>query len=131
MNILIIDDSDDDILLTQMILKKIGKKITVESALSGEAGLALLRSGSFRPSLILLDMKMPGMDGLAFLRAVRADERFSPIPVVIVTHSDLESDKETSYANGASGFLCKSIDLDRFAEDLQRVLNQRLGEIPD
>ncbi len=116
--ILIIDDSEDDILLTQMALSKLGRKIKVESALGGEEGLAALRDGSALPAMILLDLKMPRMGGLDILRAIRKDERLCRIPVIIITHSDLESDKEASYKAGATGFLAKSIDLDRFTKDI-------------
>lgn len=122
--IMIIDDSEDDVLLTQMVLTKIGKNIKIETALSGEAGLASLRSKGTPPSLVLLDLKMPGMDGLNVLCAIRADERLRSIPVIIVTHSDLESDKGTCYKNGANSFLSKSVDLDQFKENLRKELER-------
>jgi CheY-like chemotaxis protein len=124
MKILIIDDSEDDVLLTQMVLAKISKDIKVETALSGEAGLALLRRKDVPPSLILLDLKMPGMDGLNVLCAIRADERLRPIPVIIVTHSDLESDKDACGKNGANSFLSKSVDLDLFMKNMRSELER-------
>jgi two-component system response regulator len=122
--ILVIDDSEDDILLTQMVLKKIRGDIEVEAALSGAAGLAFLRGGEALPALILLDLKIPGMDGLHILRAIRADERLCRISVVVLTHSDLESDKEASFTSGASGFLNKSVDLNQFAEEIRKELER-------
>src|SRR5574337_2008630 len=86
--VLIVDDSEDDILLTQMVLSKMGLKIRTEAVLSGEQGLTRLRDGAPLPSLILLDLKMPRMDGLHVLRAIRNDERLRCIPVIVVTHSD-------------------------------------------
>jgi two-component system response regulator len=124
MKILIIDDSEDDILLTQMVLKKIRGDIKVEAALSGAAGLAFLRGAEALPKLILLDLKIPGMDGLNILRSIRADDRFCRIPVVVLTHSDLESDKEASYKNGANSFLNKSVDLDQFTEKIRNELER-------
>ena len=122
--ILIIDDSEDDILLTKMVLTKIRGKIRVETALSGEAGLAALRAGSTLPVMILLDLKMPRMGGLDVLHAIRADERLCRIPVIIATHSDLESDKEASYKSGANSFLNKSVDLDLFAMHIRNELEK-------
>ena len=122
--ILIIDDSEDDILLTKMVLSKLGREIRTESALSGETGLAALRDGRALPVVVLLDLKMPGMDGLDVLRAIRADGRFCRIPVVIVTHSDLESDKEASFKNGANSFLNKSVDLDQFTKHIRNELEK-------
>src|SRR5512141_2303860 len=123
-SILIIDDSEDDILLTQMVMRKIRGTIKVEAASSGEAGLALLRGGNSLPSLVLIDLKMPGMDGLNTLRAIRADERLRRIPVVVLTHSDLESDREASYREGANSFLNKSVNLDQFTEKLRDELEK-------
>jgi two-component system response regulator len=125
--ILIIDDSEDDILLTKRVLVKIGRTIKTDTALSGDAGLALLRRGAVLPSLILLDLKMPKLDGIEVLRKIRDDERLRSIPVVIITHSDLESDREASYKAGANSFLHKSVDIDRFQKDLEHVLNEWMG----
>ncbi len=122
--VFIIDDSEDDILLTKMVLAKRGRNVRTTSALSGEEALAALRGGNALPSLILLDLKMPRMDGLDVLRAIRADDRLRPIPVVVVTHSDLESDREASFQSGANAYLNKSVDLDQFAEDILRELRQ-------
>jgi two-component system response regulator len=122
--ILIIDDSEDDILLTQMVLVKIRAKIKVDAARDGEEGLALLRSGAEFPALILLDLKMPRMGGLDVLRDIRADERLCRIPVIIITHSDLESDIEESYRSGANSFLNKSVDLDQFTKNVRNELEK-------
>ena len=122
--ILVIDDSEDDVLLTQMVLRKIRGDIEVEAALSGPAGLAFLRGADSLPSLILLDLKMPGMDGLNILHEIRADERLCRIPVVVLTHSDLESDREASYENGANSFLNKSVDLNQFTEKIRNELKR-------
>jgi two-component system response regulator len=122
--ILIIDDSEDDILLTKMVLTKIRGKIKVDAARDGEEGLAILRSGTEFPALILLDLKMPRMGGLDVLHAIRADVRLCRIPVIIVTHSDLESDKEASYESGANSFLNKSVDLDQFTKQIRNELEK-------
>ena len=122
--ILIIDDSEDDVLLTKMVLSKLGWSIRTEFALSGEEGLAFLRDGTELPALVLLDLKMPGMDGIDVLRAIRADDRLCPVPVVVVTHSDLESDKEASYKNGANGYLNKSVDLGQFTQNIRSELEK-------
>jgi two-component system response regulator len=122
--VLIIDDSEDDVLLTKMVLSKLGQKIRAESASSGEEGLVFLRDGTELPALVLLDLKMPGMDGIDVLRAIRADDRLCPIPVIIVTHSDLESDREASYQSGANSFLNKSVDLGQFTQNIRSELEK-------
>jgi len=125
--ILIIDDSEDDVLLTKLALSKTGRNFRTEVALSGEAGLALIRGGKTPPKLILLDLKMPRMDGIEVLRKIREDESLSSIPVVIVTHSDLVSDEQASDKAGADSFLRKATDLDQFKKDIERILDRWLG----
>ncbi len=121
--VLIIDDSEDEILMTKFILAKINQKIRTHTALSGEAGLALLEGLTALPSLILLDLKMPKLDGLEVLRKMRNDERFRRIPVVIFTHSNLASDKQLAVMAGAYSFLHKSTDLNQFRKDLERIIS--------
>jgi len=124
--VLIIDDNEDDVLLTKMVLSKIGKDIRTESAPSGEDGMAMLRDGRPIPALILLDMKMTGMSGLEVLRLIREDPGLGHIPVMMVTHSELESDRAASLAAGANGFFHKAIDMDEFRKDMERILERWL-----
>lgn len=125
--ILIINDNEDDVLLTKEALSKTGRDFKTEVAMSGETGLALIREEKTLPKLILLDLKMPGMDGIEVLRKIRNDESLSSIPVVIVTNSDLESDKQTSIKAGADSFLHKATDFNHFKKDIERVLDRWLG----
>jgi CheY-like chemotaxis protein len=126
-SILIIDDNADDILLTQRALMKIDGKIRIETATSGVAGLAMLRDGRQLPALILLDMKMTGMSGLDVLRAIRGDRRLGQIPVMMVTHSELEADRTASLESGANGFFHKDIDLDEFKKGMECLLERWVG----
>jgi two-component system, response regulator len=126
LTVLIIDDSDDEILMTKFILTKISRKIRTYEALSGEAGLALLHGLAAPPSLILLDLKMPKQDGIEVLRKMQGDEHFRGIPVVIFTHSKLESDEQLAVKAGAYSFLHKSTDLDQYKKDLERILERWL-----
>jgi two-component system alkaline phosphatase synthesis response regulator PhoP len=87
----------------------------------------MLRDGRPIPALILLDMKMTGMDGLEVLRGIRGDRDLRHIPVLMVTHSELESDRAASLAAGANGFFQKAIDMDEFRKDMERILERWLG----
>ena len=122
--ILIIDDNPDDVEITQIILARIDPEVRVDTAPRGEVALELLRSGKALPSLILLDLKMPGMSGFDALRKIRADERMKHIPVVIVTSSSLESDEKEGYEAGADGFLHKAFDIEQFGIDIKSVLER-------
>ncbi len=79
------------------------------------------------PAAILLDLKMPGMDGVEVLRAIRSDEHLRGIVVIVVTHSDLASDREAALKAGANSFLPKSVDLDHFARDIKLELDRWMG----
>lgn len=124
--ILIIDDNPNDIYLAKRALSKAGFEVEVEAVMHGEAALELLRNEDDLPSLILLDLNMPGMSGIDTLRQIRADCRVSNITVIIATNSPLESDKNESYAAGADDFLNKAFDMDRFGRDIKSVLERWL-----
>lgn len=123
--ILIIDDSPTDIELTTIAIEETGREIPVSSAPDGKSALALLRNGMM-PSLVLLDLKMPGMSGIEVLRAIRAEDRLRELPVVVFTSSSLESDREDALAAGASDYLEKSLSLQQISKDLASVLNRWL-----
>ena len=125
--ILIIDDNPDDVEISRLVLEDLGRKEKVEAAGSGGEALRRLRNGMERPALILLDLKMPGMSGIDFLREIRADVRFRSIPVIVVTSSSLESDREESNVAGADSFLYKAIDLDAFGSSLNPLLHRFLS----
>lgn len=129
--VLIIDDNQDDILITKKVFSKIAPDISTESALSGEAGLALLKCEKILPTLILLDLKMPGMGGLDALRKMRSDERLRNIPVIVVTSSTLDSDEQEAYAAGADSFVNKAFDIEQFSSDMTRILRRYLPNSPD
>ncbi len=120
--IFIVDDNPDDIEITRVVLTDLGRKEELKSARSGEAALELLRSNEIFPSLILLDLKTPGMSGIDTLRQIRADARLKDIPVIIATSSTFRLDEEAAYEAGADAFLYKSLDMDDFGRDLSSLL---------
>lgn len=126
--ILIVDDNPDDIEITRRILSRMGREVKVESAPRGEAALERLRNGAELPSLILLDLKMPGMGGFDVLRHIRADGRLKHVPVAVVTSSALEADKKEAYAAGADSFLHKAFDIDQFGRDIKHLLERFLRD---
>ena len=124
--IFIIDDSPTDIELTTIALEATGREIVMRFATDGKSALAMLRNGLGVPALILLDLKMPGMDGIEVLREIRADDRLRDLPVVVVTSSALESDRADAFAAGASGYIQKPLALDQFGKDLESVVQRWL-----
>ena len=80
-----------------------------------------------RPSLVLLDLNMPQLDGLGVLDAIRADASLHDIPVVMLTTSREQSDIQACYQRGANGYLVKPPDLSVFADTLKATLAFWLG----
>lgn len=122
--IMIVDDNPDDIEIARIALSKTGREIKVKTASRGEIALELLQEEDELPSLILLDLKMPGMSGINTLCQIRLDARFKAIPVVIVTSSTLESDEKQAYAAGADNFIHKAFDIEQFTNDIKNLLER-------
>jgi two-component system response regulator len=116
--ILLVEDNPDDVLLTVRAFAKnrIGNELVV--ATDGEQALRHLLptdgAEPLRPALVLLDIKLPRIDGLEVLRRVRDDERTRLLPVVVLTTSNEERDIVAGYRLGANGFVRKPVVFDEF-----------------
>jgi two-component system response regulator len=124
--ILIVDDSSAEIELAIIAIEATGRELSVCTAADGRSALAILRNEDELPTLILLDLKMPNMDGIEVLHEIRADDRLRDIPVVVVTSSSLESDRTKAAAAGANYYLLKPWSLDQFSRDLDSILHRWL-----
>lgn len=121
--ILLVEDNPDHELLTLRALKKNNIKSEVVVARDGLEALDYLFGEGFysgrdpkaTPALILLDLKLPKVDGLEVLRRLRADARTKLIPVVILTSSDEERDLVDGYGLGANSYIVKPVDFNQFA----------------
>lgn len=122
--ILLVEDNPDDEALTLRALKKNNIRNKVVVAHDGSEALDFLfctgvyadRDPKDLPQVILLDLKLPKVDGLEVLRRIRADERTSLLPVVILTSSKEEQDMVQSYKNGANSYVRKPVDFNQFVE---------------
>ena len=123
--ILLVEDNPDDEALTLRALKKnnILNKMTV--AHDGQQALDYFfgegASTNPLPSLVLLDLKLPKIDGLEVLRRMRADQRTCMQPVVILTSSNEEQDIVTGYRLGANSYICKPVDFSQFMEAIKQL----------
>lgn len=116
--ILLVEDNSDDELLTIRALRNNHIANEVAVARDGAEALDYLFGPSRRPvpHMILLDLKLPKVDGLEVLRRVRADPRTRLVPVIILTSSDEEGDLVNGYSLGANSYVRKPVEFDRFVE---------------
>jgi two-component system response regulator len=127
--ILLVDDSPEDVELTVLALRRNKLSNDIHIAEDGAEALDFLfcrgpykdRSFSHPPKLVLLDLKLPKVDGLEVLKAVRSDERTKAIPVVILTSSKEQRDLIDGYNLGVSAYIQKPVDFDQFAETIKQV----------
>jgi two-component system cell cycle response regulator DivK len=116
--ILIIEDNDKNLKLVRDVLQFNGYE-TAE-AMTAEDGLVLARSQ--QPALILMDIQLPGMDGFAALRQLRADPITKSTPVIAVTASAMERDRQKIIEAGFDGYMTKPIQVKEFAEEVRKML---------
>ncbi len=117
--VVIVDDSEDDRLLTQLALEEAKLAVTIVQAVDGEDGLAKIRA--HKPDLVLLDINMPRMDGMELLATMRANGMARSIPVVIMSTSQADADVLRSYTVGASAYVTKPLDFNKFQEIVTAV----------
>ena len=127
--ILLVEDNPDDQTLTVRALKKANILNEIVVANNGEEALDYLfgtgvyadRDLSIMPEVILLDLRMPKIDGLEVLKRIRANERTKFLPVVILTSSLEERDLVESYKLGANSYIQKPVDFVEFAESVRTL----------
>jgi CheY-like chemotaxis protein len=119
--ILIIDDNPTNLKLAAEILEMEGH--TVMKAVDAEDAIRLLRN--IKPDLVLMDIALPGMDGLALTRQLRADRSFQKIPIVALSASAMKGDEQKALDAGCDGFITKPIDTRLFATQLRSYFRQR------
>jgi len=127
--ILLVEDNPQDEMLILRTMRKVNLINEVDVARDGQQALDYLfgagefadRSKTKLPAVVLLDIGLPRISGLDVLAQLRADERTSLLPVVILTSSDEEKDRLRSYECGANSFVRKPLDFTEFAETVARL----------
>jgi CheY-like chemotaxis protein len=127
--ILIVDDNPNDV---ELIIAALAEKNLANEVVVAEDGVEALdylyMRGKFAdvkgyPAIILLDIKMPRMDGLTLLKHIRSDLKFKVMPIIILTSSSEEKDMVESYKLGANSYVVKPIDIVKFIDAI-KVLGQ-------
>ena len=129
LDILLVEDNQDDMALALHALKREKLANNIFVVRDGEDALDFLfcrgafahRSFDHPPKLVLLDLKLPKVDGLEVLKQVKSDPRTKAIPVVIMTSSKEERDLVASYHLGANSYIQKPVDFDQFREVVKTV----------
>jgi two-component system, response regulator len=124
--VLLVEDDEDHVFLVRRALRDLeGATVTVDVAGNGEQALEELGRARFDrralPQLVLLDLKLPRLDGLEVLRRIRADAALQALPVVVLTSSERKDDRERALRLGATWYVCKPIDGARFRAEVQQV----------
>ena len=126
-SILLIEDDEVDIMNVQRAFLKNGMTNPLHIAHNGQEALNMLRGnageGSLnpRPTVILLDINMPRMNGIEFLKEIRADESLKSISVFVMTTSNEESDKIEAYKLNVAGYILKPLSFERFIEAVKTL----------
>ncbi len=128
-NILLVEDNPDDEALALRALKKNNIANEVVVARDGAEALDYLfgtgeysdRDTSKTPQIVLLDLKLPKVDGLEVLRQIRADDRTKLLPVAILTSSKEEKDLMEGYRLGANSYIRKPVDFNQFSESVRQL----------
>lgn len=116
--ILLVEDDELDVISVQRSLKKLDYEYELHTAYNGKEALSMLKAeqDSIYPDVILLDLNMPKMNGVEFLKALRTDEKLKHIKVFIMTTSAEISDRQTTEQLGISGFIIKPLNFDNNAK---------------
>ncbi|MEM2342328.1 MAG: response regulator [Candidatus Bathyarchaeia archaeon] len=135
--ILLVEDNMDDALITKRAMNKVNIMGRVIIINDGEEALKLLkREGEYKdftlPSLILLDLKMPKVNGFEVLKELRRDERLRVLPVIVFTSSDRSEDIEMAYKLGCNSYIVKPVRFEDFLKVMEEIKRYWLetSEIP-
>jgi len=126
--VLLVEDNEADIHITSDVLIEINPEIHIQIARDGQEAIETLNNfitgkDDHFPFLILLDINIPKKNGFEVLNYIKENEKIATIPVVMLTTSSFQRDRETAFEKKADGFITKSIDWMEFENDIRNVID--------
>ncbi|TBR60291.1 two-component system response regulator [Westiellopsis prolifica IICB1] len=127
--LLVVEDSNEDFRILQRLMRRMAVQNPIHRCSSGDEVLDYLYQegkkidGLSRPSVILLDLNLPGIDGRDILEQLKQDKTFREIPIVIFTTSSNPKDIEFCYQKGANGYLVKPMDVQELQKTIQAFVD--------
>ena len=129
---MLVEDDNVDVMTVKRAFKDLNIKNQLIITPNGEEALEYLNNNdNTTPSIILLDLNMPKMNGLEFLRIIKTDENLKKIPVIVLTTSSQQEDIIESFNFGIAGYIVKSLDYTEFTEAIKTInLYWTLSKVP-
>ena len=121
-SVMLVEDDNVDVMTVKRAFKDLNIKNQLIIAPNGEEALEYLKNNdNSKPCIILLDLNMPKMNGLEFLRTIKTDENLKKIPVIVLTTSSQEEDVVESFNFGVAGYIVKSVDYIEFTQAIKTI----------
>jgi len=118
--VLVVEDNDMNMQLVEYLLEEGGYAIV--KAMSGEEALDIARGSTPPPDLVLMDIHLPGMDGLSVVREMKADSRIGRIPILALTAHAMRGDRDRFLEAGCDGYISKPIDVKTFLSSIEQYM---------
>ena len=124
--VLVVEDNDMNMQLVEYLLEEGGYEIVKAS--SGEEALSITRDGeASAPDIILMDIHLPGMDGLSVVREIKSDARMRGVPILALTAHAMRGDKDRFLEAGCDGYISKPIDVKTFLSSIEQYVRRDEG----
>ena len=121
-SVMLVEDDNVDVMTVKRAFKDLNIKNQLIITPNGEEALEYLKNNdNTKPCIILLDLNMPKMNGLEFLRTIKTDENLKKIPVIVLTTSSQEEDVVESFNFGVAGYIVKSVDYIEFTQAIKTI----------
>ena len=121
MNILFIEDDKIESMKLQRTVSKLQLKHNIVEAKNGEEALSILKESKKLPDIILLDLNMPRMSGIEFLKILKQDTTFKYLPTIVLTTSQNRADLLECYRIGIAGYIIKPLKYEDYQEKMQKI----------